>query len=310
MAPDPIGLQLERVAFFAGERLTAAQLTAAATYERELRQLHNRALHDWGIASGLGVTGAKDDRAVTVAPGYAIDRWGREIVVAAAHVEPVPAVAGGSDGTAARYLLTVAYTPDEDAVPVQRLAGVCAPSGTVRLEERPSFRWRTSADLVPGIDVVLASVQIKRCRLSAAPTPDQRRDAALGPAPQVGAGATDRGHTRWRFWPNATEPTTATGVTTTVDTSAAGFRSTPAYQARVAGQRGLTSAGGASFMIDGQAYVYAATPESFDLRVVLVRDGGVAGRIPINPANQFTAFLTRSLRVDAHWHVVWMGVET
>ena len=43
---------LERPAFFSGQRLTAADLDTVQTFHRELRWLHNRSLHSWGIAFG------------------------------------------------------------------------------------------------------------------------------------------------------------------------------------------------------------------------------------------------------------------
>jgi hypothetical protein len=44
-------------------------------------RLHHRALHDWGVASGLEVSGAAGQATVTVAPGVAIDRKGQLIVL-------------------------------------------------------------------------------------------------------------------------------------------------------------------------------------------------------------------------------------
>ena len=41
-------------------------------------------LHGWGIVSGLAVRPGPADSELTVEPGYAIDRYGDEIVVAAA----------------------------------------------------------------------------------------------------------------------------------------------------------------------------------------------------------------------------------
>ena len=51
--------ELDRVVFFDHQRLTARDLNEAATVQRELRWLHNRSLHGWGIGLGFGVSGAK-----------------------------------------------------------------------------------------------------------------------------------------------------------------------------------------------------------------------------------------------------------
>lgn len=71
--------QPRRVNFFDGLLLTAADLAAEQEYHRQLRYLHNR-LHGYGAVSGLDVTAGRGG--VRVSPGMAIDRLGREIVVA------------------------------------------------------------------------------------------------------------------------------------------------------------------------------------------------------------------------------------
>ena len=50
---------LERPAFFDGQQLTAADLEAVQAYHRELLWLHNRGLHNWGIAFGYAVEGKR-----------------------------------------------------------------------------------------------------------------------------------------------------------------------------------------------------------------------------------------------------------
>ena len=50
---------IERPVFFDGQRLTSEDLGEAFAYERELRWLHNRSLHGWGIVLGYAVTGAR-----------------------------------------------------------------------------------------------------------------------------------------------------------------------------------------------------------------------------------------------------------
>lgn len=82
---DPI----ERPLFYEGEILGAADLSAGVEYPRGQLARHERALHLWGIAQGLGVTG-KDKQTgdgknkykdVTLAAGMAIDGTGREVLV-------------------------------------------------------------------------------------------------------------------------------------------------------------------------------------------------------------------------------------
>ena len=58
--------ELERITFFPGQRLHAEDLTDVQTVDRELRWLHNRSLHTWGIGLGFGVTGEAGASAVAI----------------------------------------------------------------------------------------------------------------------------------------------------------------------------------------------------------------------------------------------------
>src|SRR3954447_11446370 len=73
---------LRRTSFFDGRVLTAADLQREQEYFRERLRRHNRALHGWGVVSGLDVVVAPGTTSVTVTPGYALAPQGDEIVVA------------------------------------------------------------------------------------------------------------------------------------------------------------------------------------------------------------------------------------
>ena len=64
---------IERLQFFNGQRVSAADLQGIEAFNREMRWLHNTSLHQPGIGSGFAVGGSKGDREVTISPGYAID---------------------------------------------------------------------------------------------------------------------------------------------------------------------------------------------------------------------------------------------
>ena len=70
--------------FFAGRLLTAEDLSLEQQYIRGKQQLHNRALHGFGIVAGLEVDHGEKKNTLVVAPGLAIDCQGNEIVVAGA----------------------------------------------------------------------------------------------------------------------------------------------------------------------------------------------------------------------------------
>lgn len=65
------------VQYYPGQRLTAALFRTEQAYHVTMRQRHNLAAHDWGIALGLELS------AGYVGPGYAFDLYGRELIVPA-----------------------------------------------------------------------------------------------------------------------------------------------------------------------------------------------------------------------------------
>jgi hypothetical protein len=69
----------ERLRFFNGRLLTAGDFALEQNYLRGKRQLHNRALHGFGIVSGLRVT--IESGQVVVTAGLALDCEGNELVV-------------------------------------------------------------------------------------------------------------------------------------------------------------------------------------------------------------------------------------
>src|SRR4051794_30185331 len=97
--------RLRRVNYFTGQLLTAADLQRDQEYFRHRLRRHNRALHGWGVVSGLDVHTVHDNDGmvtVTVAPGYALGPDGDEIVVAEQVSLALPA-AGTHWVVAARY---------------------------------------------------------------------------------------------------------------------------------------------------------------------------------------------------------------
>ena len=82
----------QRTRYFEGKLLTAEDLEREQEYHRAALRRHNVALHGWGVARGLDVTRPSSGVAeVVVAPGYAIDPCGREILLTDAVTIPLPA---------------------------------------------------------------------------------------------------------------------------------------------------------------------------------------------------------------------------
>lgn len=75
---------LKRLRFFAGQVLTAESFELEQNYFREKLKRHNRALHGFGIVSGLKVL--VDAGQIIVEPGLALDCQGNELVIGSAVV--------------------------------------------------------------------------------------------------------------------------------------------------------------------------------------------------------------------------------
>src|SRR6478736_2969964 len=75
---DELGLTqfVERVRFFNGQQLFASDLQSVEAFDRDMRWLHNRSLHQPGIGNGFAITGRRGDRLVTIGAGYASDVGG------------------------------------------------------------------------------------------------------------------------------------------------------------------------------------------------------------------------------------------
>ena len=85
---------LERLNYFNGQRLQAADFKLEQEYQIRVRRWLNRSLHTPGIASGLQVYAIKDAPRVKVLPGLAIDYLGREIILL--EEQDVPVAGHGS----------------------------------------------------------------------------------------------------------------------------------------------------------------------------------------------------------------------
>jgi len=313
----------ETATFFNGQRIEATDLKTLVARQRELRWQHNRTLHTWGIGSGLVVIGEKEARAALVGPGYAIDSMGREILLSESHTEPVPPVAG-EDGKPNSYYLTISF-PDQAGITTNETRdGICMPRGAVRLLETPVFCWvkideqgrpaiEVRSDIEEGRKIVLARAEVLNCKLAQPLSIRERRNSKVAAQPYIAAGNTPEKSTPWQLWKELNESgeEVVVGVQVDVDTSDAGFRQTPAYSARVGGNRfGIvqTDSGADLLLIEPIAHVENASAQQFRLRAMLIWKflGGSASGAAIPYEEQI--FL-RVLRELLNWHVVWIGIE-
>lgn len=337
----------ERPSFFEGQRLLAADLQAVESFNREMRWLHNRSLHQVGIGSGLAIAGVRGDREVTVTAGYAIDDLGREIVLTEPVTLAVPPVAGAGNGRPAVYDLTVAYAADDALEEAETRAVICAPGerGAVRLREAPALCWvpvkneNDVSDLVKqGRRIALGRIGVVDCQLDSLAI-DRRRNARPSRQPYIACGVETP--TSWGVWEvevgteNGSRSRTI-GLRATIDTRGARFAAVPCYSVRIDGPRPIeiTSSNGAvHWIFDGPVSTEAPKVDSLVVRVLLlqvsfqapVEEGGGGINLVEAPAIEEGAALANGpLMVEAvaaavpspldlspfsGWSVAWMGVE-
>jgi hypothetical protein len=294
---------LKRIEFFTGQRLTAQDLTDLQDANRQLRWLHNRSLHGWGIGIGYAVAGEAGDTTVTVSPGYAIDCLGRELVLTQPVTMPVPAVAGVNSGgkiAAATFFLTITYQDDTAQSTVESRPGVCLPAGTVRLTEGPLVQWQQLGTIQDGINVILAEASILNCQLNAPLGLDVRRNARPAEQPYINAGQVPPAAITWI-------PVVG-GIQAQVDTSAAKFAATPAYFAHVMGPRQVqvkqpVTNETSQFSLVTVPIVQTPLPSGFQMQVVMLN---------FDKSNQVVAVTPQdvvSIIPFLEWTIVWMGIE-
>lgn len=314
--------ELELPRYFAGQRLTAAQLNANTSTERERRWFHNRALHGTGISTGLVVTKGESDSELVVQPGHAIDPEGRDLVVTASATIQVPPVSGGitEEGQPQPERFFVVIRWPEAAEPV-RGTGPCDAEGVIGMPENALVEI-VREDL-PN-DVPLAIVEVHDCAvfsLSLSPRNvlGERRlpyvDGGVfiptaGPAGSPGS---------WSLL-TAGRRATAYALSVTVDTSEAGFHGVPRYQARVSGRRrGSVPDGSGDFLLwTPDAYVTDESTTSLTMAVAILSVWQIVRERDFEQGTfqQFldehyehpTDFLS-TITDDLGWGVTWIGVE-
>ena len=199
MATPKIGL--ERVRYWQGQLLTAADLREQVATDAELRRMHDRFAHRAaGIAIGLGLGFVPGASEVLVGAGLAYDCVSRPLILPEARSIPVP-----RDLTEEKQLLVLVFDTSD-------AAGV-------------ALRWYRARDWDARQGVALGRFG----RVSGVSEQDGTfRPVTARPLarPHTFSGQTIPGQTAWQPW---TEGSDEVGVQVRVDTSAAGFSSRPHY---------------------------------------------------------------------------------
>lgn len=325
-------LFVERMNFFNGQRLFAADLQSLEAFNREMRWLHNRSLHQPGIGRGYAVTGDKGDRQVTVSPGYAIDSFGREIVLTKTRTIQVPPVAGDKQGRSVFFDLTVAYQ-ETDLEEVEFRDGLCETRGAVRLREAPVLCWvpleggsgelrpstRFAKDILEGRKIIIGRVEVLNCQLQQVVSIAQRQSALPDCGPYIACGTANP--TNWIDAGDATEGEESFIILRAeIDTSAAGFQITPCYSAHIPGPRMME---GMALPLIDYLRILDSRPDGLTVLLLirqkvevpipvgLVEAGATAGetrrRARAATANPARAGIVEWIKTN--WRVMWMGVE-
>lgn len=142
-------MAIKRLRYFDHQFLVEADFTDEQKYHLEMRRRLNRALHTFGIAEGLEVV-KKTDKIVTVRPGVAIDRLGREMIVEADQDVDLSAIT-----TAVPAFITIAYQEQ----PTDPSTATGAP-GNTRFTEQPTLAAVTAAPPADGSVIRLARIAL------------------------------------------------------------------------------------------------------------------------------------------------------
>ncbi|MCP2257168.1 hypothetical protein LX15_000853 [Streptoalloteichus tenebrarius] len=73
--------RVKRVSYSDGQDLRLEDFQAEQDYHVRMRRWHNRTGHTWGVVAGLKLDLQKDRDRLVVLPGFAIDGYGRELVL-------------------------------------------------------------------------------------------------------------------------------------------------------------------------------------------------------------------------------------
>ena len=128
--------RVHRINWLDRQALEAKDLSDQAHRETFTRRLHVSGVHNtWGIA--LGLWAVRRSNIITVLPGLAYDRLGREIVSATPIEMPDPNPS--SDGLPHWFDLVARWAGLDQLAAGRELSDTCASAAV--LEERPLLRW-------------------------------------------------------------------------------------------------------------------------------------------------------------------------
>ncbi len=225
--PRDIADPLDRVTWRDGQLLAAADLRDGQNSIDRLRHLHIRYQHGtWGIVEGLNVVATGLTR-VRVGRGYALDIEGRELLLPATAEIDVPA---GSTAKVTMYLVISWGAPQCGCSHPPDLTLLCPGAKAAHPVEQGVLAWKTVGEVRMGHDILLARALISMGKLASKIDMSVARHARSMGQSHMWSDVTLAGQTGWADRSGALRE-----VVAEVDTSDAGFVSTPAYFAWLSG---------------------------------------------------------------------------
>ena len=167
--------EMKRVNYFTYQFLVEKDFDDEQAYHVGMRRSHNRALHSWGVVEGLEVS-ASGAQEVTISPGMAIDREGREIVLPA---DPAasPVDLSTFDPETDVYL-TIEYREVFDEADHYTSGGV---DNYTRTTERPNLVAQSTAPSPSSTAILLARVPLDGSGIVGIPDNSVRKVAGIAP---------------------------------------------------------------------------------------------------------------------------------
>jgi hypothetical protein len=280
-----------------GQVLASGDLNGEWSDEARRRRLHVRYLHRTG-GIALGFTVQASSAGVTVAPGYAIDNAGRDLLLSQPLVLPLP-----GDGT---FILVAAFDSAAACRPSLPAADFCAGPDPER--ERAAISWVAGNAASVGTQVPLARAMIAGGAITGDLDFRVRVNARRLVKPYVASGITQAGATNWSDASGLHAPNLY--LEAQIDTSAGGFLVTPGYFAalRRANAPGQHPRAGSldeaakpfgsqpAFSLDGLGVITRPTTQGFTFRMP-------RGALPLG------VDLTAKEAEAGGWVVAWVGFE-
>jgi hypothetical protein len=298
--------ELERLQYRQGQTLLSRDGRDQAAIDSQLRWWHNRALHRaYGVApavaEALAVVHDTAAHAVTVGPGLAYDVFGRDLILARPRSVPDPVLTTIKDWT-----LVASWRACTSTTRISDLAGPCAPGGAPAELAEMAIAWQPSAQVTPRDGVFLAFW--KAGQFTTEGRSGWARPLAL---PHMVSGSTISGATTWQSWPaeSSEDYPLALGAQVDIDTSSAGFTTTPCYFAWLNGPEAWGPAVG-NKMVLFFSHIEAETAVGFRFRLLMVGAQILnipSGSSPTATSSDFGALLRLALRLQLS--VYWLGIE-